>query len=139
MCDARGAALDHQLATPTHSSLPPIALCPAETITANYCGNVIKVQNFLYFFPSLRWGRRPSSPTTNRISRQQVQYTKHETFTFIHYETVKLKNHTMQILLQQLQIQQQQQQYPATIVYPDVAAGAPATAATAATAAALCP
>lgn len=44
----------------------------------------------------------------------------------------------MQILLQQLQIQQQQQ-YPATTWYPDVAAGAPATAATAATAAALCP
>lgn len=45
----------------------------------------------------------------------------------------------MQILLQQLQIQQQQQQYPATTWYPDVAAGSPATAATAATAAALCP
>lgn len=74
---------------------PAIALCPAETITANYCGNAIKVQNFLYFFLFIGWGRRPSPPTTNRISH------KTRNFSVIHYETVKLKNHTMQILPQQ--------------------------------------
>lgn len=64
---------------------PAIALCPAETITANYCGNAIKVQKYktfsIFFFllvgPADHLRRRLIEFHANKFNTQNTKLFSH--------------------------------------------------------------